>query len=231
MKSIIVILLVLAGCSTTSVDRVSGYGQVQPVKPEMAAGSLVIHFYRAPEWDWTAAEKLGAQSLRAQLNFDLGVDIMPKDGTYVCIPHDVADWAWYQVHEARQESVPQIIEYLVATYGADPNTRRYDEYIADAMDCDDAADQQAALVRLLIGVRYGIQNATPAIGTVHVEQLVEWGNVPAGGHHALCWEATTALITTVREAQNGIRGPAEHYPNKAVSIFGMILDKVRKVIS
>jgi len=210
--------LLLAGCTATRDPSTQGVDHIMKT-----GGSVTLSFLQSPEWT-PGAPLTGRETDRVIID---ALDHAPilDDERYIAVPQDVADWAWAQIDLWKAEGVEQALAYLWATYHLRGDTRRYDEYVAEANDCDDYAQLYARTARFLIGVRYGIQDATPAIFAIHVEQRVAWAGVPGGGGHALCAEIIAGQASNhveIREPQNGRHGPANQYPNKTLRLFGYV---------
>lgn len=185
-----------------------------------SSAKVALTMHKAP--DWVPGDVLSKDELYKILKVDLDGLRSLDDVRYVPVSIDVVRWMHRQVTGIREESAVRIRNYLEGAYAVNRETRMYESYIDESQDCDDFARQFSFLSKWIIGIRYGLQDATPAIGTLRVYQDHSWGGVegrtwPNG--HVLNWmvlETSRGPKAFVLEPQTGVLEPAALYPNKVL---------------
>ena len=196
--------------------------------------TLHLTVYAAPAW--LPGDPVSGRVLENMLRREFDTrSVRLDDIYYVPVTPAVLAWARLQVTSFRNESAEQIRSFLQERYGADPGTRHYERYLQEAQDCTDFS-RQAMLCRWVIGIRYGIQRATVAVGEIDVIQAHAWGGIRASYDsmigHRLNWallEMPSGHTLAVFEPMTAAITPASEYRNPVLRAFGALPETARPI--
>jgi hypothetical protein len=150
-----------------------------------------------PKWQTTENAKIwGNEEIRAYLQeIAPGVPVRMDDSKFVLVSY----------------------EHFVAmlNWGLQFKSAANISYVGNSHDCDKFA--KALVYAFGLSAAYSNIDAMPMVAVLIVIQEKSWGNVPAGGYHAVVGIATNKGIFVI-EPQSGFYAPLSKYPNPVLEI-------------